>query len=122
MSGTAILKLKLQAYARAKTDQLSMHGTNHMPERFNLFPVGKLYIRVRVGRPFGKPHNQADDIAVQGAVALVIYPAGKHGNIMRLPSYLPEEFSDIRVGIRLLLVWFASNDIHREKGTGAALE
>ena len=92
-----------------------------MSECLNLVPVGKLNICFRVSGPVRHPHNEADNIAIQQAVALVVYPAGEYSQVFRFPGDLLQEFSHIGIRVRLPLVGFARHHVNREESAGTVL-
>src|SRR6056297_3864578 len=60
-------------------------GCGLLGEAVHHGPVRILLLCLRVRRPLRDPHDEADDVAVHGAVALVVEITGEHAKQVRLP-------------------------------------
>lgn len=98
------------------------HPTDLASEGFNLFPVGIVNNGLWIGRSFGHPHDEADDLPVPETIDRVVEFTGKYGQLSWLPRNLSKEFLKIRVGFRLVFIRFSCDQTDREKGIGLTLE
>lgn len=63
----------------------------------------------------GEPHDQADDLLVEPAIARVINAPGQHGHVLRLPGGLAQKLAHVGVALCAALFRLARHGIDGQK-------
>jgi hypothetical protein len=76
--------------------------------------IGVLDHRIGSRGPAGQAHDQADDEAVEDAVARIVQPSGENVDPARMPPGAAQEGADVGVRSGTILAGLAGDDVDRE--------